>query len=182
MWYLNFNDGFIEVPFAAPSLNIYTVGCEHHCKGCHAADLQDINHENRQKLTFSIINKKLTAIPGFYKSVCWLGGDPFYQFDECYEISKQIKNKFPEIVNIVYTGYKWDEFFIEHQLNHFTPFDYVIDGTWNGKMIGQEGCNQRIWKQCGLLSSIFNFRIISFEQYKVDKYIPCPPVFHKRSN
>ena len=172
MYFLNFNDGFIEVPFASPSLNIYTVGCEHHCKGCHAPDLQNYNHENRKNLNFFDIEKKLNMIKGFYKSVCWLGGDPLYQFEECYTISKKIKEIFPNVVNVVYTGYNWPKFFDENKLNYDIPFDYVIDGTWNGKMLGQEGCNQKIWRQKNWnqninLGSSFNFKEITFDQYKM---------------
>ncbi len=169
MYFLNFNDGFIEVPFASPSLNIYTVGCIHNCQGCHSKELQNFHHERRRILTFEEIEKKLNSIKGFYKSVCWLGGDPFFQFKDCYDISQSIKFNFPDIINVVYTGYEWDKFFTEHKCNWVTPFDYVIDGKWEGKMLGQEGCNQRIWKQEHLLSSIFNFRVISFEQYKMEE-------------
>lgn len=165
MWFLNFNDGFIEVPFAAPSLNIYTVGCEHKCKGCHAADLQNINHENRLILTYDLLKKKLTTIPNFYKSVCWLGGDPFYQFDECLEISKKLKEEFKNVYNIVYTGYKWKEFCEQKHLESNLPFDYIIDGTWNGKKLGEEGCNQKIWIN-NFSSSFFSFDEINYDMYK----------------
>ena len=176
MYFLNFNDGFIEVPGASPSLNIYTVGCEHHCKGCHAPDLQNINHENRQELTFELLKKKLNSIPGFYKSVCWLGGDPFFQFEDCYKISKELEKEFPNIINVVYTGYNWEEFFktladktyIEKPWS--LPFNYIIDGTWNGKMLGQEGCNQKIWWNNSLLSCLFTFTEISYEEYKERNY------------
>lgn len=173
MYFLNFNDGFVEVPFASPSLNIYTVGCEHKCKGCHAKDLQNFNHEKREELTFELIKKKLNLISGFYKSVCWLGGDPFFQFDECYNISLKIKNEFPNIINVVFTGYKWDKFFKEH-LNKIDfrniPFDYVIDGAWNGKMLGQDGCNQKIWFKNKLLSNIFGYQEIFYNDYKIGKF------------
>jgi len=166
MYFLNFNDGFIEVPFASPSLNIYTVGCEHKCKGCHAKDLQNINHEKRQILTFELIDKKLQSIPGFYKSVCWLGGDPFYQYDECFEISKKIKEKYHNIINVVYTGYDWVKFYEDKNIAHHPPFDYVIDGTWNGKKLGEEGCNQRIWVNNLLYSCHFTYDEINYNRYK----------------
>jgi anaerobic ribonucleoside-triphosphate reductase activating protein len=172
MYFLNFNDGFVEVPFASPSLNIYTVGCEHKCNGCHAKDLQDINHENRQILTFELLEKKLNSIPGFYKSVCWLGGDPFFQFKDCYNISKLLKEKFPNIVNIVYTGYDWIQFYNTNILNNDSylnplPFDFIIDGKWNGKMLGENGCNQKIWYKCNNLIDIKNNYVeITYDKFK----------------
>lgn len=166
MYFLNFNDGFIEVPFASPSLNIYTVGCEHKCKGCHAKDLQNINHENRKELTFELIDKKLSMIAGFYKSVCWLGGDPFYQYNECFEISKKIKEKYPSIINVVYTGYQWKDFHEKNKLGWNLPFDYIIDGTWNGKKLGEEGCNQKIWIDNPFYSCIFTYDEIDYNRYK----------------
>lgn len=166
MYFLNFNDGFIEVPFASPSLNIYTVGCEHKCNGCHAKDLQDINHKDRKELTFELINKKLQMIPGFYKSVCWLGGDPFFQYEDCFKISKDIKEKYSNIINVVYTGYNWKEFHERNHLGNDLPFDYVIDGTWNGKKLGEEGCNQKIWVHNSFYSCIFNYDEIDYNTYK----------------
>ena len=166
MYFLNFNDGFIEVPFASPSLNIYTVGCEHKCKGCHAADLQNINHKDRKELTFELINKKLQMISGFYKSVCWLGGDPFFQYEDCFKISKDIKEKYPNINNVIYTGYNWKEFHERNNLGDNLPFDYVIDGTWNGKKLGEEGCNQKIWVKNSFYSCIFNYDEIDYNTYK----------------
>ena len=165
MYFLNFNDGFIEVPFASPSLNIYTVGCEHYCKGCHAKDLQNINHENRKELTFELIDKKLQMISDFYKSICWLGGDPFYQYMDCFAISKKIKEKYPEIKNVIYTGYQWKYFHEMNKLAYNLPFDYVIDGTWNGKKLGEEGCNQKIWKYNGSKFILFNYDEISYKEY-----------------
>lgn len=172
MYFLNFNDGFIEVPFASPSLNIYTVGCEHKCKGCHAKDLQDINHENRLVLTYDLLKKKLTAIPKFYKSVCWLGGDPFYQFDDCLEISRKLKSEFEYVYNVIYTGYNWKDFFENkilkgnYEYPHALPFDYIIDGTWNGKKLGEEGCNQKIWVHNPFYSCIFTYDEIDYNRYK----------------
>ena len=58
MYFHSFNVGYIDIPNTT-TLNIYTVGCPHNCIGCHAADLQDFNHKERQLLTADLILEKL---------------------------------------------------------------------------------------------------------------------------
>ena len=115
MYYHSFREGFIESPTHSPSLNIYTVGCPHFCNGCHASDLQNINHDERLLLTYESVKNEINKLKGFYKSICWLGGDPFFQFKECLDISKQIKNEYPELLIVVYTGYTINNNFFEEQ-------------------------------------------------------------------
>lgn len=60
MYFHSFNVGFIDIPNLT-TLNIYTVGCEHNCPGCHSKDLQNINHAERKELTTEMIIEKLEA-------------------------------------------------------------------------------------------------------------------------
>lgn len=62
--------GYIDIPNHI-TLNIFTVGCEHHCKGCHTPDLQNFNHPDRKEVTAIEINNKLGH--DFYDGICWLG-------------------------------------------------------------------------------------------------------------
>lgn len=91
MYFHSFNIGYIDIPNTV-TLNIYTVGCPHHCVGCHSVDLQDINHKDRQILTASLINEKLQTGKGYFQGICWLGGDPLYQFDDFIQINQELKH------------------------------------------------------------------------------------------
>lgn len=160
MFFHTFSIGFIEVPTTNSSLNIYTVGCPHHCEGCHAADLQDINHPERQILTSKMIFDKIETGMGFIESICWLGGDPFYQFKDCYKISKEIKEKYPNLPIVVYTGYTLDFIRNEHRDIDWSVFNIIIDGKWNGHMLGQNECNQKIYEYINE-----NFKEISYAKF-----------------
>ena len=102
MYFHSFNVGYIDIPNTT-TLNIYTVGCPHNCIGCHAADLQDFNHKERQLLTTDLILEKLNNANGFYDGICWLGGDPLFQFDEFIKINQELKMSKPKIFISCYT-------------------------------------------------------------------------------
>ena len=96
----------------------------------------------------------------------------FYQFDDCYKISKELKKEFRNIINVIYTGYNWNDFFENkilkgnYEYPHALPFDFIIDGTWNGKKLGEEGCNQKIWAHNPFYSCIFTYDEIDYNTYK----------------
>ena len=91
MYFHSFNIGYIDIPNTI-TLNIYTVGCPHHCAGCHSPDLQDINHKDRQVLSAALISEKIHTGKDFFQGICWLGGDPLYQFDDFIQINQELKH------------------------------------------------------------------------------------------
>jgi anaerobic ribonucleoside-triphosphate reductase activating protein len=102
MYFHSFNIGYIDIPNMT-TLNIYTVGCPHKCYGCHAADLQDINHIERKELTSKLIIEKLTACKDYYQGICWLGGDPLFQFDEFIKLNQELKLYDKNLIITAYT-------------------------------------------------------------------------------
>jgi anaerobic ribonucleoside-triphosphate reductase activating protein len=84
-------------------LNIYTIGCPHQCKGCHAPDLQNFNHPARLTLTTELIKEKLESCKDFYQGICWLGGDPLYQYEDFIKINQQLKEEFPNLLITAFT-------------------------------------------------------------------------------
>jgi organic radical activating enzyme len=171
MYFHSVNEGFIEIPKANASLNIYTVGCEHHCDGCQAKDLQNINHKDRRVLTSKLIIDSINRSKGFLDGICWLGGDPFFQFADCYHISKDIKKELPNILNVVFTGYTFLDFYkninikakqdIENNMKEKNNiFDYIIDGKWNGHKLGDIECNQKVYQ-----ATINGFKEINYKEY-----------------
>lgn len=102
MYFHSFNVGYIDIPNTT-TLNIYTVGCPHQCKGCHAPDLQNFNHPARLKLTADLIKEKLESCKDFYQGICWLGGDPLYQYEDFIKINQQLKEDNPELLIAAFT-------------------------------------------------------------------------------
>lgn len=158
MRFHSFNIGYIDIP-AHTMLNIYTVGCEHNCPGCHAKDLQDINNPEAKKLTSKLILEKLNACAGFYNGVCWLGGDPLYQFDEFIRINKELKKH--NIFITAYTGYELQKLNQEQYNQLVSCVDILIDGLWKGKQISDPETNQKIW-----LNKDNKFNEITYEELK----------------
>jgi anaerobic ribonucleoside-triphosphate reductase activating protein len=126
MFFHSFNIGFIDIP-GTTTLNIYTVGCPHKCKGCHTQDLQNFEHLERKFLTVDLISEKLENGSGFYQGICWLGGDPLFQFDEFIRINKELKLKYPNLLLTCFTGYKLDELSIEQQKQLNEYIDILVD-------------------------------------------------------
>lgn len=58
MFFHSFNIGYVDIPNLT-TLNVYTVGCEHNCPGCHTSDLQNFNHKERKNLTSELILEKI---------------------------------------------------------------------------------------------------------------------------
>lgn len=143
MYIHSYNIGFIDIPNLT-TLNIYTVGCPHKCDGCQAYDLQDINHKQRKELNIDEIISYIHDALGFIKGICWLGGDPLYQFDEFIKISKELKEKTNLIISC-YTGYTLDDFSEEQKQQLLSVVDVLIDGKWQGIPVTEEKSNQKIY-------------------------------------
>lgn len=165
MYFHSFAVKFMEVPFVSSTLNIYTVGCIHNCKGCHSKDLQNINHPERRILMIDKLFNVIDQSDRFIQAICWLGGDPLYQFEDCINISKQIKEKYPHLLNVVFTGYTLSDLLkdsMKQMLLEAGYIDFIIDGEWNGHILGDKECNQKIYH--------FNQEMKKFDELTYDEY------------
>lgn len=164
MFYHSFSIGYVEIPSLNSTLNIYTVGCPFHCVGCQNPELQDINHKERKELDIKEIVRAVNESFGIIQGICWLGGEPFFQFDECIKISKRLKQLLPNIPITAYTGYTIENLLTK---NSDIPkyFDLIIDGQWNGHPISDPLTNQRFWK-----SIDDKFVQLTYEQYTNVKF------------
>lgn len=149
MFYHSLSVGFVEIPKINASLNIYTVGCPFKCKGCHNPDLQDINHKDRKELSIVDIINPIKHSNNFINGVCWLGGEPLYQFKDFVNINIDLKRRFPDIIISLFTGYILEEIKRDHPEEYETllylKLNYIIDGQWNGFPISHEKTNQKIY-------------------------------------
>ena len=164
MFYHSFSIGYVEIPSLNSTLNIYTVGCPFHCIGCQNPELQDINHKERKELDIKEIVRAVNESFGIIQGICWLGGEPFFQFDECIKISKRLKQLLPNIPVTAYTGYVIENL-LEKNSDIQKYFDLIIDGQWNGQPISDPLTNQRIWKRQNN-----KFIQLTYEQYKNVKF------------
>ncbi len=142
MYYHSISIGYVELPNYT-TLNIYVVGCKFKCVGCQNPELQNYNNPDRQVLRTAVLSDSISNSFGMINAICWLGGEPFDQFDECARISRELKKDLTNNIPIVvYTGHKIDEY----QYEQINCFDLIIDGQWNGYPIADKDTNQRIWK------------------------------------
>lgn len=144
MYFDSFAIGYIDIPNKT-TLNIYTVGCIHNCPGCHTPELQNFEYKNRKLLTVEMIEEKLNSAEGFFQGICWLGGDPLYQFDEFIKINQMLKMNNPNLLITAYTGYEYEKFPIDKQLDLISCVDILIDGPWKGIPITDIKTNQKVW-------------------------------------
>jgi len=164
MFYHSCAVNFMEVPFSNATLDIYTVGCPHHCEGCHSVDLQNFEHPERQILTENILKENIEKSLPLIESICWLGGDPLYQFNDCIKFSCFIKDNYPQLINVVFTGYTFEDLCKDQEkkrLLYFGGIDFLIDGPWKGVVLQDSNCNQKIRYFNGQ-----DFKILTYEEYK----------------
>lgn len=171
MYFHSFSIGFTEIPRALSCLNIFTIGCPFKCKGCQNPDLQNFDHKDRKILNINDIKTAIDNSQGYIQGICWLGGEPLFQFKELVQINRKIKELFPKLIITVFTGYQLDKIksinYNEYEELLNANIDYIIDGQWNGFPLGNLNCNQKIYKY------IFNenseesdFLEISYQDYK----------------
>lgn len=145
--------GFLEIPELV-SLNIFSVGCIHNCDGCSNKSLQNFNHPDRWNLTDDIFAQKIVDSQSLIDSVCFLGGDPFYQCDRLKRLTDIAKNDFNLYVG-AYTGYNIEDLALAGM-----NLDFIVDGKWNGIPVTDIKTNQRIF-----ISNNGRWNKISYSQW-----------------
>jgi anaerobic ribonucleoside-triphosphate reductase activating protein len=105
---------------------IWVQGCSIRCKGCWNKEMWpfDIVNDIPVNEMVSFILKEKDIIEG----VTILGGEPFDQFDELLELTKQIKKM--DLSIIVYTGYEKKELVQKHYLDILNYIDVLISGRF----------------------------------------------------
>ena len=152
MWIYKVELGFIDIPNKI-TYNVYTVGCEHNCTGCHMEHLQDINYPLRASMTTDYIDKLISDTEGLIDGFCFMGGDPLLQKDELIYIAEYIKNKYKNLMLFMFTGYNYNE--IDNKIKNI--FDIIIDGKWEGIPYYDDKSNQKIY---------YNGDIISYKEFE----------------
>lgn len=112
-------------------VSLWTVGCPHHCKGCHNSDLWEYNQGEKFTLdTYTKIMKLLKA-NGVNRNLSILGGEPLCK-ENRYDViflCSLIKTASPETKIYVWTGYSY-EYVIENCSDLLKYIDVLIDGKF----------------------------------------------------
>ena len=149
-------------------VSLFVSGCARNCKGCFNKEAQDqafgklFDDKAKQK-----IFKELEH--DWCRGVSFLGGEPLSKLSDnkkvIIELAKEIREKFPEKTQFLWTGYLFDEILKDKDMKDILKYiDVLIDGPfieeqkdltlkWRGSS------NQHIidvvkWRQTGKVSYI----------------------------
>lgn len=149
-------------------VSLFVSGCARNCKGCFNKETQDpafgkpFDDKAKQK-----IFKELEH--DWCRGVSFLGGEPLSKLSDnrkvIIELAKEIREKFPEKTQFLWTGYLFDEILKDKDMKDILNYiDVLIDGPfieeqkdltlkWRGSS------NQHIidvvkWRQTGKVSYI----------------------------
>jgi anaerobic ribonucleoside-triphosphate reductase activating protein len=128
--------GFSELPDMV-TLNVYTVGCERKCDGCHNPELQDHNHPRAHEVGALWIAETLAE--GLHDALCLLGGEPTEQPD-LLEVLKEVRERVSGAVLGMYTGLEWRQ--VPAELKK--ELDFIKTGPWRGLPLGHKDSGQEL--------------------------------------
>ena len=130
------------------NVSLWTQGCPHGCVGCFNFETHDSTKgEEFTEVEQELILKELDN--NVKKNLSILGGEPLvsYNLEGVYNLCKYIKEKRPETIIIIWTGYLYEEV-KDFNFNILDYIDYLIDGKFvlslkkNLKLRGSS--NQRV--------------------------------------
>jgi anaerobic ribonucleoside-triphosphate reductase activating protein len=128
--------------------SLFVQGCLHHCYNCFNQETWDFN--KGKEWTQETENKfiELCKKP-FIDCVSILGGEPFQQGEDFYELLKKLKHDVNKPI-FVWTGYKFEEIMESYPMQKCLIYiDYLIDGKYidslkDYKLSLRGSSNQRI--------------------------------------
>lgn len=119
-------------------VSLFVSGCTHHCKNCFNQEAWNFNYG----LPFdeSVIDTILDHVGKFYiKGITYLGGEPFEPQNQpaLLELSRRIKDKYPNKSIWCFTGYLFDKDIMEKKLGDWkiteellSYIDVLVDGPF----------------------------------------------------
>lgn len=124
-----------------PAVSIYLTGCDKpiKCDDCHNWELQEESKEQYDiKKMKERIDKYIKDFFKFHKSlhVSILGGEPLAEYNRkiTYEISKYIKEKYPNSTIIIYSWRTIDQIFKEGIKSYIKYIDYGVLGAYDKEL------------------------------------------------
>lgn len=108
---------------------LWVAGCTHGCRGCQNPVTWDpdggiVFDEAARKELFEQLEKD------YISGITYSGGDPLFigNRDCITELAKEIREKFPDKTQWLYTGYEWEEI---NQLPVIPYLDVLVDGKFD---------------------------------------------------
>lgn len=94
------------------AVSLWTVGCPHHCKGCHNQNLWDYDagQDIPIKMVIDELKEKINK-NGVMRNLSILGGEPLdpQNVKDVDEVLKEVRAAYPNIKIYLWTGYTFEE-------------------------------------------------------------------------
>lgn len=136
------------------AVSLWTVGCPHHCKGCHNQNLWD--YDAGQDIPINTVIKKIKEKinkNGIMRNFSVLGGEPLdpQNIKDVLTVLKKIRAAYPSIKIYLWTGYTLEELQERKEFEEVLKYiDILIEGRFieelkqNLPLRGSS--NQRVFK------------------------------------
>lgn len=116
------------------AVSLWTVGCPHHCKGCHNQNLWDYSagQDIPIKTVINEIKEKINK-NGIMRNFSVLGGEPLdpQNIKDVDEVLKEVRAAYPNIKIYLWTGYTFEELSQrEDAQNVLKNVDVLIEGRY----------------------------------------------------
>jgi len=136
------------------AVSLWTVGCPHHCKGCHNQNLWDYDagQDIPIKMVIDELKEKINK-NGVMRNFSVLGGEPLdpQNIKDVLTVLKEIRAAYPNIKIYLWTGYTLEELQERKEFNEVLKYvDILIEGRFvenlkqNLPLRGSS--NQRVFK------------------------------------
>ena len=136
------------------AVSLWTVGCPHHCKGCHNQNLWDYDagQDIPIKTVINEIKEKINK-NGVMRNFSVLGGEPLdpQNIKDVLTVLKEIRAAYPNIKIYLWTGYTLEELQEKKEFDEVLKYvDILIEGRFveelkqNLPLRGSS--NQRVFK------------------------------------
>lgn len=111
---------------------LWVAGCPHHCEGCHNPETW--NHNNGKIFDMATKEELFSSLDKPYiDGITFSGGDPLssYNINGIRILSFEIRNKFPNKTQWLYTGFTWQEIEKdEGKIDAIKNIDVLVDGRF----------------------------------------------------
>lgn len=116
------------------AVSLWTVGCPHHCKGCHNQNLWDYDagQDIPIRTVINEIEEKISK-NGIMRNFSVLGGEPLdpQNIKDVDEVLKEVRAAYPNIKIYLWTGYTFEELSgREDAQNVLKNIDVLIEGRY----------------------------------------------------
>ena len=111
---------------------IWIAGCDRKCPGCFSPH----THDFQAGVEFDAAAKAELVrdlSEDWCAGITWLGGEPLHpaNFQEVLQLTKEIREKYPDKTQWIYTGYCWDDIVHDDYMSEILKYvDVVCDGPF----------------------------------------------------